>query len=86
MAQQKPLGTAKAASWAETSGTGGRKGAWGIGGALGSFVAYSGTILLIVLCPAITIFMCVGYCLEWPIISHESWLLAIPLTQNQAVS
>ena len=57
MAQGKLVDAKKGGTWAETAGTGGRKGAWGLSGTLGSLVAYVGTILLVTLCPAITILM-----------------------------
>ena len=57
MAETKLVDTKKGATWSESAGTGGRKGAWGISGSLGSLVAYVGTILLVTLCPAITIYM-----------------------------
>lgn len=43
--------------WYETDGTGDRQGAWGLGGAAGKAVAYSGTVLLLLLCPGTIIYL-----------------------------
>jgi hypothetical protein len=54
---EKRSGVAVGNSWAETAGTGGRSGAWGLSGVLGSMIAWVGTVLLVVCCPAITILL-----------------------------
>ena len=44
-------------TWAETDGAGEHIGAWGIEGAAGAAFAYSGTLALMIGCPAFAIYM-----------------------------
>jgi hypothetical protein len=46
-------------TWAETDGAGEHTGAWGIEGAVGYALAYVGTLILIIGCPAFAIYMLV---------------------------
>ena len=47
----------KVRSWAETHGTGDRKGVWGISGAAGTALSVVGTLALMVCCPMFAIYM-----------------------------
>jgi hypothetical protein len=44
-------------TWAETAGAGEHIGAWGIGGTAGHVLAYTGTLALMIGCPAFAINM-----------------------------
>ncbi len=47
----------KARSWAESNGTGDRKGVWGISGAAGTALSIAGTLALMFCCPMFAIYM-----------------------------
>ncbi len=47
----------KAKEWCDTDGTGDRHGAWGIGGTAGWVISYVGTVLLLLLCPLVVIYL-----------------------------
>lgn len=47
----------KVRSWAETHGTGDRKGVWGISGAAGTALSVVGTLALMLCCPMFAIYM-----------------------------
>lgn len=47
----------KAKEWCDTDGTGDRHGAWGLGGDAGKIIAYTGTVLLLLLCPLVVIYL-----------------------------
>ena len=49
--------TEKIRSWAETHGTGDRKGVWGISGAAGTALSVVGTLALMACCPMFAIYM-----------------------------
>lgn len=44
-------------TWAETAGAGEHTGAWGIEGTAGQALAYTGTMALMIGCPAFAIYM-----------------------------
>lgn len=44
-------------TWAETAGAGEHIGAWGIGGTAGHVLAYTGTLALMIGCPAFAIYL-----------------------------
>ena len=47
----------KVCSWAESNGTGDRKGVWGIKGAAGTLLSVVGTLALMICCPMFAIYM-----------------------------
>lgn len=47
----------KVRSWAESNGTGDRKGVWGISGAAGTALSIAGTLALMFCCPMFAIYM-----------------------------
>lgn len=47
----------KVRSWAESNGTGDRKGVWGISGAAGTALSVAGTLALMFCCPMFAIYM-----------------------------
>ena len=47
----------KVRSWAESNGTGDRKGVWGINGAAGTALSVVGTLALMLCCPMFAIYM-----------------------------
>ena len=54
---REPSALAAVQAWADTHGAGRDAGAWGVGGAAGVALAYSGTLALMICCPAFAIFM-----------------------------
>lgn len=47
----------KVRSWAESNGTGDRKGVWGISGAAGTALSIAGTLALMFCCPMFAVYM-----------------------------